>query len=75
MANLANEDLAEGRMDPKRHWETIYRTKDVQALSWFQQEARQSVELITRFAPDRSAPIIDVGAGASVLVDDLLASG
>ena len=62
-------------MDPKRHWETVYRTKDVHEVSWFQSEARRSLDLITRVSPDRSAPIIDVGAGASVLVDDLLAAG
>jgi 2-polyprenyl-3-methyl-5-hydroxy-6-metoxy-1,4-benzoquinol methylase len=62
-------------MDPKAHWETIYRTKDVHQVSWFQAEARRSLELITRICPDRSAPIIDVGAGASVLVDNLLAAG
>jgi 2-polyprenyl-3-methyl-5-hydroxy-6-metoxy-1,4-benzoquinol methylase len=62
-------------MDPKTHWETIYRTKDVHEVSWFQAEARRSRDLITRICPDRAAPIIDVGAGASVLVDDLLAAG
>ena len=62
-------------MDPKTHWETVYRTKDVHEVSWFQSEARRSLDLITRVSPDRSAPIIDVGAGASVLVDDLLAAG
>jgi len=62
-------------MDPKRHWETVYRTKDVHEVSWFQSEARRSLDLITRVSPDRSAPIIDVGAGASVLVDDFLAAG
>jgi SAM-dependent methyltransferase len=62
-------------MDPKTHWETIYRTKDVHAVSWFQAEARRSLDLITSISPDRSAPIIDVGAGASVLVDNLLAAG
>ncbi len=62
-------------MDPKTHWETIYRTKDVHEVSWFQSEARRSLDLITRICPDRSAPIIDVGAGASVLVDNLLAAG
>jgi 2-polyprenyl-3-methyl-5-hydroxy-6-metoxy-1,4-benzoquinol methylase len=62
-------------MDPKAHWETIYRTKDVHEVSWFQSEARRSLELISRICPDRSAPIIDVGAGASVLVDNLLAAG
>ena len=62
-------------MDPKSHWETIYRTKDVHEVSWFQPEARRSLDLIMRVCPDRSAPIIDVGAGASVLVDNLLAAG
>jgi ubiquinone/menaquinone biosynthesis C-methylase UbiE len=62
-------------MDPRTHWETIYRTKDVHAVSWFQPEARQSLDLITRFAPDRAAAVIDVGGGTSVLVDDLLESG
>src|SRR2546423_9392473 len=59
-------------MDQKKHWETIYQTKDVRTVSWFQAEARESLDLIIRFAPDRTAPIIDVGGGASVLVDDLL---
>ena len=62
-------------MDPKTHWEAIYRTKDVHEVSWFQSEARRSLDLITRICPDRSAPIIDVGAGASVLVDNLLDAG
>jgi SAM-dependent methyltransferase len=62
-------------MDQKKHWETIYQTKDVHTVSWFQPEARESLDLITRFAPERSSPIIDVGGGASVLVDDLLSAG
>lgn len=62
-------------MDPKTHWETIYRTKDVHEVSWFQSQARRSLDLITRICPDRYAPIIDVGAGASVLVDNLFAAG
>lgn len=62
-------------MDQRKHWETIYRTRDVHAVSWFQPEARQSLDLITRFAPERGAAIIDVGGGASVLVDNLIQSG
>jgi SAM-dependent methyltransferase len=62
-------------MDPKTHWETVYRTKDVHEVSWFQSEARRSLDLITMVCPDRAASIIDVGAGASVLVDNLLTAG
>jgi len=62
-------------MDPRTHWETVYRTKDVHEVSWFQAEARRSLDLIGAVCPDRTAPIIDVGAGASVLVDNLLDAG
>ena len=62
-------------MDLRKHWETIYRTKDVHEVSWFQSEARRSLDLIARIRPNPAAPIIDVGAGASVLVDNLLDFG
>jgi SAM-dependent methyltransferase len=59
----------------KSHWEEIYRTKAAHEVSWFQPEARISLDLIQRAAPDRAAEIIDVGGGASTLVDGLLAAG
>jgi len=75
MVGVACEVDLPAMMDPRTHWETIYRTKDVHEVSWFQSEAHRSLDLITRIWPDRAAPIIDVGAGASVLVDNLLAAG
>jgi SAM-dependent methyltransferase len=75
MGGGAGEVELRAVMDPRTHWERIYRTKDVHTVSWFQPEARQSLDLITRFAPDRATSIIDVGGGASVLVDDLLDAG
>lgn len=62
-------------MDSKAHWERIYTTKGPHDVSWFQLEARVSLELIQRVAPDREAAILDVGGGASTLVDGLLAAG
>jgi 2-polyprenyl-3-methyl-5-hydroxy-6-metoxy-1,4-benzoquinol methylase len=62
-------------MDRHEHWETVYRTKGPDQVSWFQAEARLSRELITRASPDRDAAIIDIGAGASTLVDGLLGAG
>ena len=62
-------------MDRNAHWEQVYRTKGPDQVSWFQAEARLSRVLIERAAPDRAARIIDIGAGASTLVDGLLASG
>jgi SAM-dependent methyltransferase len=62
-------------MDARTHWEAIYRAKQPHQLSWFQAEPRTSVDLIRRAVPDVNAAIIDVGGGASTLVDRLLSVG
>jgi SAM-dependent methyltransferase len=62
-------------MDPKTHWETVYTAKSPMAVSWFQPQARLSLELVTAAAPDRVSRILDVGGGASRLVDGLLDLG
>ncbi|MFO1268225.1 MAG: class I SAM-dependent methyltransferase [Rubrivivax sp.] len=62
-------------MQSKEHWERVYTTKSATGVSWFQEHARQSVELIGRTGVTREARIIDVGGGASTLVDDLLDEG
>ncbi|GAB5604177.1 class I SAM-dependent methyltransferase [Sideroxyarcus sp. TK5] len=62
-------------MQPKQHWETVYTTKSTDAVSWFQPHASLSLDLIRATGLGKDAGIIDVGGGASTLVDDLLASG
>lgn len=62
-------------LDPERHWERIYRTKAPTELSWYQPEPHLSVDLIRGVAPDLDAPVIDVGGGASTLIDRLLDAG
>jgi SAM-dependent methyltransferase len=62
-------------MDSKAHWERVYQTKSPTDVSWYQPQARISLDLIRRIAPDRSMPIIDVGGGASTLVDGLVVAG
>jgi ubiquinone/menaquinone biosynthesis C-methylase UbiE len=62
-------------MPNKDHWENVYATKPTHGVSWFQEHAECSLELIRRTGVSKDATIIDVGGGASTLVDDLLASG
>lgn len=62
-------------MDSKQHWERIYTTKPPDAVSWFQEHAGQSLRLIHNTRLDKDAAIIDVGGGASRLVDGLAAEG
>ena len=59
----------------KEHWDAIYASKREDELSWFQRQATPSLELIQRSALPPSARVLDVGGGASCLVDDLLARG
>ena len=61
-------------MDSKTHWDTIYETKPVGDVSWFEAEPRISLDLIEIASPSHRR-VIDVGGGASRLVDRLLDRG
>lgn len=61
--------------NPKEHWENVYRTKQPDAVSWFQEHATQALEIIRTVGTSLTTNVIDVGGGASTLVDDLLRSG
>lgn len=58
-----------------QHWQQVYRTHAPEQVSWYQAAARMSLDLIRRVATDPSAAILDVGGGASTLVDGLLDAG
>ena len=62
-------------MQSRAHWEHVYATKPVDRVSWYQEHALQSLRLISDTGVGLDASIIDVGGGASTLVDDLLARG
>lgn len=61
-------------MDLSRHWEDVYRTRSAADLSWYRPHLEASLQLIERVLPV-SGWLIDVGGGASTLMDDLLAQG
>lgn len=62
-------------MQNKDHWEKVYTTKAPDSVSWFQPHADMSMRLIRASGAGHDAAIIDVGGGASTLVDDLLNDG
>jgi len=62
-------------IDRQKHWNDTYSAKAENQVSWFQIKPERSLELITAAAPDQTAPIIDIGGGASRLADTLLALG
>ncbi|MGH8090459.1 MAG: class I SAM-dependent methyltransferase [Rudaea sp.] len=57
------------------HWNRVYTTRAVDAVSWYQMRPKISLELIAAADLPLHAPVIDVGGGASRLVDHLLDRG
>lgn len=58
--------------DMQPHWENVYRVKDAASVSWFQSFPEPSLRMIEAAAVVPPAHVIDVGGGASSLVDVLL---
>ncbi|MBI5708468.1 MAG: class I SAM-dependent methyltransferase [Armatimonadetes bacterium] len=59
----------------KRHWEEVYGRNAPEDVSWYQVEPEPSLSLILRCGLPLEAPILEVGGGASRLVDALLDHG
>ena len=59
----------------KEHWETIYETKQLKDVSWYQPVPETSLDFLQRFNLPKTAKIIDVGGGDSLFVDYLLELG
>jgi SAM-dependent methyltransferase len=57
------------------HWDGVYETKSDKDVSWFELSPTISLDLITRHADPAASSLIDIGGGASRLVDALLAAG
>jgi 2-polyprenyl-3-methyl-5-hydroxy-6-metoxy-1,4-benzoquinol methylase len=57
------------------HWNGVYTAKAENEVSWFQSSPEASLDLIGRFGGLARASVIDIGGGASRLVDALVAAG
>lgn len=62
-------------IDKSSYWNGVYETKGEDEVSWFQKNPEPSLEFVRRYALDQSASIIDIGGGASRLIDHLLTDG
>lgn len=59
----------------EHHWRTVYTDKQPDAVSWYQPTPQQSLLALDRFDAGPGQSLIDIGGGASTLVDALLARG
>ncbi|MFN4276187.1 MAG: methyltransferase [Ferrovibrio sp.] len=59
----------------QQHWQEVYTTKGEDEVSWFQDRPQTSLDLIAQTGLTAKASLIDIGGGASRLVDALLDLG
>ena len=59
----------------QEHWNTVYSSKAPDDVSWYQERPETSLKLIKACGLGQEESVIDVGGGASVLVDFLLDAG
>ncbi|MCR4315382.1 MAG: class I SAM-dependent methyltransferase [Planctomycetes bacterium] len=61
--------------DRKQHWDEVYASKSVDKLGWYRPTLDVSLAWIRELELPKDAKILDVGAGASTLIDNLIADG
>lgn len=59
----------------REHWEEVYRTRPADGVSWYQPTPEPSLRALDQLAVPATAALVDVGGGASSLVDQLLGRG
>ena len=63
------------KFDRKNHWENIYQTKALAEVSWYEPNPQTSLKFIEELKIPKTAKIIDIGGGDSLVVDHLLKMG
>jgi 2-polyprenyl-3-methyl-5-hydroxy-6-metoxy-1,4-benzoquinol methylase len=58
-----------------RHWDAAYAKSGVRGVSWYQADASVSLELFDALGVGPDSAVVDVGGGASVLAERLVARG
>lgn len=58
--------------DLKTHWDKAYNNAPTNNLGWYEEKPIPSLQLIEKSGIDKDATILNVGAGATTLVDELL---
>ena len=73
--NMPSDRRKQAMSSRQTHWENVYTTKAENAVSWFQEKPEISLHLIRATGVKAATSIIDIGGGASRLVDTLLDEG
>lgn len=62
-------------MNQRDHWNSIYTKNPAEKVGWYKPHLDLSLKWIREIGVPKDAAVIDIGGGASTLVDDLLDEG
>ena len=68
MNNAKNKDY-------KEHWNNVYSSNDMTNLGWYEEIPKPSLDFIAECELDKNAFVLDVGSGATTLIDNLVQQG
>ena len=61
--------------DMEEHWNKVYDSREISQLGWYEEAPNQSLDLINKCKVNKNELILDVGSGASLLIDNLINLG
>jgi SAM-dependent methyltransferase len=67
--------MINNNQDLKSHWNIAYTKTEVHKLGWYEDNLEPSLQLIKKCNLNLDASILNVGAGATTLIDELLKHG
>ena len=62
-------------IDYREHWNKVYSSNEINNLGWYEEIPKPSLDLITKCGLAKNATILDVGSGATTLIDNLIQQG
>ena len=74
-SNHTNASSSKSEIDLKEHWDRAYSKNTIEKLGWYETDLSPSLNLITSIGLAKSARILNIGAGSTTLIDELLEMG
>ncbi len=69
------KDSDKKHINYKEHWNKVYSSNDMTNLGWYEEIPKPSIDFIAECGLDKNAVILDVGSGATTLIDNLIQQG
>ncbi|MBL1215177.1 MAG: class I SAM-dependent methyltransferase [Ignavibacteriae bacterium] len=69
------KDNNKSHINYKEHWNKVYSSNDMTDLGWYEEIPKPSLDFISECGLDKNAVILDVGSGATTLIDSLIQQG